>query len=96
MHDVLPLQIVNKKHRDEKECQKKLEVAKKHVRFCVELYRIQLESGRYSLHEYPGPASSWWMPEIVKLAEDAEVDIATCDMCAYGMQIKNKEGEALV
>ena len=36
------------------------------------------------------------MPEILELAANDEVDIATCDMCAYGMRIRDGDGEALV
>ena len=41
-----------------------LEHAKAHVRFCVELMREQLASGRHFLFEYLAFASSWDMPEL--------------------------------
>ena len=45
-----PLQNLSKETRDEDAFQKKLEVAKKHLRFCIELYKTQIEAGRYFLH----------------------------------------------
>ena len=79
------LQNLRNGKRDEDLFQKKLEDAKKHVRFCVEIYRMQIASGRFFLHEHPNSASSWAMPEVVGLAMLAGVDTAVCDMCAYGM-----------
>ena len=54
--------------RDPARFAEKLENAKKHIRFCVELYKMQIEGGRYFLHEHPRRATSWQMPEIVRLA----------------------------
>ena len=36
------LQNLSKAKRDEKEFNEKMEVAKKHVKFCIELYKMQL------------------------------------------------------
>ena len=57
---------------------------------------MQIEGGRYFLHEHPRRATSWQMPEIVKLAATPGVESTVCDMCAYGMQITDKNGNALV
>ena len=35
-----------------------------HMNFCVELYRMQMDSGRFFLHEHPLSASSWKMPQV--------------------------------
>ena len=75
---------------------KELEDAKKHVRFCIELYMEQIHGGRYFLHEHPENATSWKMPEVIELAAQAGVGMTACDMCAYGMKIVDKDGEALV
>ena len=57
---------------------------------------MQLAAGRYFLHAHPGPAKSWDMPEVVDMVAHEDVDVVTCDMCAYGMKIVDKFGEALV
>ena len=73
-----------------------MRAAEGHIKCCVELYRIQMSEHRYFLHEHPCPATSWRMPETVALASEFQVDIATCDMCAYGMKITDEDGESLV
>ena len=72
-----------------------MKIATEHVKFCIELYRTQLNEGRYFLHEHPCSASSWEMPGIIELAAECDVDISTFDMCAYGLTVVDKDGEAL-
>ena len=79
------LQNLQKGKRDEQEFQKRLENAKRHVRFCFELYAMQVQGGRFFLHEHPDTASSWSMPEVVKMASKIGTMTTVCDMCAYGM-----------
>ena len=89
------MQNMQGQSRDLAKMAKELEYAKKHVRFCIELYMDQIRGGRYFLHEHQNSATSWKMPEIVALAAQKGVDLTTCDMCAYGMTASDKEGEAL-
>ena len=56
------LQNLNKSKRDEGVFTKRLENAKRHIRFCIELYMMQVNGGRFFLHEHPDSASSWQMP----------------------------------
>ena len=44
-----------------------LEQAKRYVRFCISIYRHQLATGNYFLHEHPWLATSWMMPEMEAL-----------------------------
>ena len=90
------LQNLKKYTRDPARFKEKLENAKKHIRFCVDLYRMQIEGSRYFLHEHPRRATSWQMFGIVRLAATPGVESTVCDMCAYGMQITDKNGNALV
>ncbi len=89
------LQSLSKRQRDEEKYQKALRAAKEHVKFCLELYDMQMKAGRYFLHEHPHSASSWAMPEVLKMLMIDEVDVMVCDMCAFGMIIKDPDGEAL-
>ncbi len=84
------LQDLNKGKRDEEEFQRKLEVAKKHVRFCLELYQLQVDEGRFFLHEHPNSSTSWSMPEVIKMIALEGVDTTVCDMCAYGLEAEDK------
>ena len=90
------LQNLSKAKRDEKEFNLKMEIARKHVRFCVELYKIQLKGKRHFLHEHPNGATSWMMDEVKELAEMPGVLTTVCDMCAYGLKTRDEKGEALV
>ena len=38
----------------------------KHLLFSLEIYALQLNAGRYILHEHPANASSWHVPEVVE------------------------------
>ncbi len=91
-----PMQNLNAGRMDPKAAEKALHAAKEHVKFCLELYRIQMLAGRYFLHEHPNAASSWSMPEVVKMLMEDDVDVVTCDMCAYGLSIDDPLGHALV
>ena len=90
------LQNLSKAKRDEEKFNQKMEVAKKHMRFCLELYRIQLQAGRHFLHEHPKNATSWTMSEMQEFADTPGVLTTEGDMCAYGLKTINKKGEALV
>ena len=41
--------------------------AKRYVRFCVKVYNHQLENNRYFLDEHLWLATSWFLPEMIKL-----------------------------
>ena len=88
------LQNLSRGRRNEEIYQANLESAKKHVRFCIEIYRLQMQAGRFFLHEHPNADASWKMPEVVALAATENVGITTCDMCAYGLVTEDKIGIA--
>ena len=46
------------------------------------------------MHEHPNKASSWQMPEVIEFAAHPDVNIAVCDMCAYGTKVQDADGEA--
>ncbi len=89
------MQNISKGRREEEEFNRKLYIAKEHVKFCLEVYMIQMRAGRYFMHEHPHTASSWDMPEVLQLAAEYGVDMTTCDMCAFGLTVKDPHGEAL-
>ena len=90
------LQNLSKNRRCEVEFKKAMRIAKEHVKFCLGIYKIQMKAGRYFLHEHPNSASSWSMPEVVEMMAHEDVDVTTCDMCAYGLKTSDDIGEALV
>ena len=49
---------------DQARVQEKIAEGRRHLRFVISLYRIQLQHGRHVLHEHPDGAMSWhdeWM-----------------------------------
>ena len=62
-----------------------LERAKRHVRFCIKIYKYQKDHGRYFLHEHPWLATSWTLPEMTKLEAETDVQRVRTDMCQFGM-----------
>eukprot|EP00973_Karenia_brevis_P012291 1668428-Karenia_brevis.AAC.1 len=57
-----------------------------HLKFTIELYQIQVDGGRYFLHEHPAGASSWKMPEMVEFMKQAGLVSAVSNMCCFGME----------
>ncbi len=57
-----------------------------HLRFVCELYRDQVNEGRYFLHEHPAGASSWTEECVEEVAQLEEVDTVIGDRCQYGQE----------
>jgi hypothetical protein len=60
--------------------------AEEHIKFVVEIYRMQVEGGRWFLHEHPAGASSWDLEVIKRLEKEAGVEISVADQCQYGLR----------
>ena len=48
----------------------KLKTARMHLEFCMNIYRMQMQSGRYFIHEHPKGATSWQEIAVQKLANE--------------------------
>ena len=60
-----------------------------HLRFMMELYREQVEQGRYFLHEHPAYATSWGEECVDEIKELENVDTVVGDRCQYGQESKD-------
>ena len=67
--------------------------AKKHIEFVVQLYREQIENGRWVLHEHPYQAISWDLEEIKKLEKELNVQLVIADQCMYGLRTRSRTGK---
>ena len=85
------MQNINKDKRDPEVIKKEIEEGRKHLKFCMELYKMQVDGKRFFVHEHPAGATSWETSEMVKMAMMKGVDIITFDMCAFGM-VATKDG----
>ena len=52
------------------------------MRFVAELYQMQMDGGRYFLHENPDQATSWDRAPIADLLRDERVSKVTGDQCS--------------
>ena len=68
--------------------------ARIHLLFCVRLYKIQLDAGRYFLHEHPRSAKSWQEKCVQSIINHPLVMRTEIDQCAYGLQSRDGQGEA--
>ena len=69
-------------------CNDNLTKATNHIKCCITLYRMQMDKGRYWLHEHPWSAKSWQIPEMEELFEDPKVQFAYADQCQFGSTAK--------
>ena len=61
-----------------------------HVQFSVQIARMQMKAGRGFLFEHPLHASSWTETELSVLKQEEGVFEVRLDMCAFGLQTKDK------
>ena len=73
---------------------RQLEDAKAHIRFCLEIYTMQIKAKRHFVHEHPEKSRAWQMPEMVSFMMRPEVDSTVMHMCAFGLMGKDEIGEA--
>ena len=82
-----PLQRLSRHKRSPAVVKEELRAGRVHLDFCMKLYAIQVEQGRFFIHEHPHDAESWQEGSVVKMAAKEEVNIVVVDMCAYGMRV---------
>ena len=87
------MQNINKDRRDAKVVKKELEEAKDHIRWAMRICSLQHRCNRYFAFEHPSGATSWAMPEVLKVAKLDRVQIAKFDMCQYGMEMLDTDGK---
>ena len=86
------LQNLNRAKMGEARFQREYRRACIHLEFCARLYGMQMDAGRYFLHEHPETASSWKEICIRKLLDRADVGTVVADMCQFGMEMKDDDG----
>ena len=83
-------QHINRTKRDATIVSKEHVRAMVHMRFCMELYRLQHEAGRYFVHEHPAFATSWGEDVVRQIRGMERVETVIGDQCQYGAV--DKEG----
>ena len=79
-------QRINNLHRDPAIVARERAAADVHLAFVCEIYRLQLDSGRYFLHEHPDSATSWTLKCVKEVMAHKDVRRVIGDQCQYGQE----------
>ena len=60
--------------------------------FALDIYAWQVRRGRYFMHEHPGAASSWRLPEVRRVWSMDSVSSTVNDACMFGMVARGMTG----
>jgi hypothetical protein len=90
------LQGLNKARRDPKTVAEELRIGKAHMNFCIDVYRMQMRSGRHFAHEHPAGSTAWNMPEVKQFILEYGIESVKMNMCSFGMTSRDEEGIGLV
>ena len=82
-HAKMPRQVV----------QERFEYARRHLQFATQLYQLQIQGGRYFLHEHPQSASSWQEQCIQEVSKLKGVQKVIGDQCRYGQRARGVDGD---
>ena len=63
-----------------------------HLHTACDAYEVQLNAGRYFLHEAPWSASSWNDERVERIASRDDVYTVRGPMCKWGMQATDRRG----
>ena len=81
-------QFLNDAKRDPGTVAREQRQVDKHLEFVAQLYREQIEGGRFFLHEHPEHASSWEVEAIKRILEIPGVSWVGADQCVYGQEVQ--------
>ena len=87
------LQNMNKSKQHSEERKKAMKEAVMHMKFACEIYEMQIEDGRYFLHEHPLRATSWQLECIQRVRSMSSVMTVTADQCMFGLKTKGEAGK---
>ena len=73
-----------------------LRAGHRHMDFMMEIYKTQMDNGRYFVHENPVGASSWRSRAVEDVQSQEEVLTVTGDQCEMGVKTRDKFGPGAV
>ena len=86
---------LNKSKMGRQRYERELRLAVDHILFMLEIYQMQIDGGRYFLHEHPAGASSWQLPEVQQFILTNEVELITNHLCMFGLQVEGQGEKGL-
>ena len=90
------LQTLNRSRMGETKYQEMLDYGTLHLRFCMKLYKMQMDNGLYFLHEHPANAGSWKDESVQRILADYRVTKVAGNMCMFGMTQRDEEGMGFI
>ena len=79
-------QYLNAHRADPEELRRAWSQALVHMRFACEIYQMQIDAGRYFLHEHPAYATSWHQECVKTILAQSGVDTVINDQCQFGQR----------
>ena len=76
-------QRLNRTRMDPMAARRMMAKARLHLDFVTELYKDQVDDGRFFLHEHPAHAESWEEPMIKVIETMDSVEVVQADQCQY-------------
>eukprot|EP00973_Karenia_brevis_P089758 12399332-Karenia_brevis.AAC.1 len=70
-------------------------MGKKQEKKCMDLCKLQMEEGRYFLHEHPAHADSWCFKATEEVKQMDGVYVVCGPMCRFDMRSIDAQGEGL-
>ena len=90
------MNFVNHSKMSPEEVQTRYAYARRHLEFSTRLYKMQIDAGKYFLHEHPHVATSWQEQCIRRIIGQHGVVKVVGDQCMYGLKTcdAGREGPA--
>ena len=79
-----PFSAIQNLNPETPESRRKLRMAYNHLKFCVDVYKWQIERDAYFLHEHPFTAKSWRLQIVKELMKKDNVSLVVGDQCPFG------------
>ena len=83
---------MNYAHMPPEVVKKRFDYARRHLEFATQLYKLQMQGGRYFLHGHFESASSWQEKCIKSILQMEGVKRVVADQCRYGLKSKDENG----
>ena len=80
---------------DPERVRKLVDEGRMHLQFMVSLYQLQMDAGRFFVHEHPATALSWDERCIVKLLAHCDVHLVKAHQCQFGLSTPGPDGEPM-
>ena len=72
-----------------------LDTTARHLKFCCELYKLQMDNGKYFVHEFPWEPSVWYADAMSSLLQDPRVIFLPIDQSRYELTTIDWDGFGL-